>query len=143
MIAPRLPALAVHALLHHHPAPVVGDDEAMQIKFEAVLDRGAVDLGDEPARAGEPRAVEADAIADGHQFVRRAARMLAAAAADVKAKLAFKRAQAALERAEHARGDAGGMPVHSHHGAERLKPERMRQAAQKFIAAVVMDRRPG
>jgi hypothetical protein len=31
------------------------------------------------------------------------------------------------------------MPIHSHHSAERLKPERMRQPLQEFIAAVMMD----
>ena len=59
VIAARLPALAVHALLHHHPVAVVGDDEAVQIEIEAVLHRGAVDLGDQPAGPGQRRAVEA------------------------------------------------------------------------------------
>ena len=88
VIAAGLPALAVHALLHHHPLAVIGDDEAVQIEIEAVLHRGAVDLGDEPARRGQRRAVEADALADRDQLVRRLARMLAAAAADVNAELA-------------------------------------------------------
>ena len=43
-----------------------------------------------------------------------------------------------LSAPKHARRDAGGMPIHSHHGAERLEPEWMRQPAQKFVAAVVM-----
>src|SRR5882757_5255233 len=33
------------------------------------------------------------------------------------------------------------MPVHAHDGAEGLEPERMRQAAQKIVAAVMMDDR--
>ena len=49
MIAACLPALAVHALLHHRPVAVVGDDKAMQVEIEAVLHGGAVDLGDETA----------------------------------------------------------------------------------------------
>jgi len=57
------------------------------------------------------------------------------------AKLAAERRQAALQRAEHAGGDAGRMPVHAHHGAERLEPERMRQAAQQLVAAVMVDDR--
>jgi hypothetical protein len=36
--------------------PVVGDDEAVEIEVEAVLDGGAVDLGDQPAGAAERRA---------------------------------------------------------------------------------------
>ena len=141
MIAPRVAALAVHALLHHHPLAVVGDDEAVQVEVEAVLHGRAVDLGDEPARLRKRRAVDADALADGNQLIRRLARMLAAPAADVNAKLAAQRRQAALQRAEHAGGDAGGMPVHAHDGAEGLEPERMRQPAQEFLAPVVMHDR--
>ena len=88
MIAPRLPALAVHALLHDDPVAVVGDDEAVQVEVEAVLHRRAVDLGDQPARLRQRRAVEADALADRDQLVRRLARMLAAPAADMDAELA-------------------------------------------------------
>ena len=48
-----------------------------------------------------------------------------------------------FKRADHAGGDAGGVPVHPHDGAERLKPERMRQPPQEFVAAVMMDDRLG
>jgi hypothetical protein len=139
MIAPRLFAIAVHALLHHRPAAIVADNEAMQIKVEAVLNGGAVDFCDQAARLRERLAVEADAIAQRHEFARRQARM--AAAADVQAEFAAQRAEAALERPEHARGDAGGMPIHSHQRAKRLEPERMRQAAEEFIASVMMNDR--
>jgi len=33
------------------------------------------------------------------------------------------------------------MPIHAHHGAERLEPERVRQAAQQLLAPIVMDDR--
>ncbi len=141
MIAARLPPVAVHALLHDDPGAVVGDDEAVQIEIEAVLHRRTVDLGDEPARPDQPVAVEADALPEARELVRGAPRMLAAAAADMDAELAGERAKAPLQRADHARGDAGGMPVHAHHGAEGLEPERMRQPAQEFLAAVVMHDR--
>src|SRR6266581_3836632 len=65
--------------------------------------------------------------------------MLAPSAADVNAKLAPKRRKTALQGADDAGGNAGGMPVHSHHRAERLKPEWMRQPLQEFVAAVMMD----
>ena len=143
MVAARVPAVAVHALLHHDPFAVVGHDEAVQIEIEAVLHRGAVDLGDEPAAPRQRRAVEADALADGDQFLRRLPRMRAAAAADMEAEFARERREAALQRADHAGGDAGGMPVHAHDGAERLEPEGMRQPAQEFVAAIVMDDRLG
>ena len=91
MIAARLPRVAVHALLHDHPAAVVGDDEAVQVELEAVLHRGAVDLGDEPARRGQRRAVEADPLADRDELVRRLPRMPAAPAADMEAELVRER----------------------------------------------------
>ena len=48
LVAPRLPARPVHALLHDRPMAVVGDDEAVQVEVEPILNRSAVDLGDEP-----------------------------------------------------------------------------------------------
>src|SRR5579884_849660 len=139
MITPRLLAVAVHALLHHDPASIVGDNEAVQIKVEAVLHGRIVDFGDKPACPRQAVAVKADPIRNRHQLIGRAARMLAAATANMQPELACKRRQPALERADHAGSDAGGMPIHSHDGAEGLKPKRMREAAQKFVAAVVMD----
>ena len=88
MIAAGGAAGAVHALLDDGPVAVVGDDEAVKIEIEAVLDRGAVDLGDEAARSGQGGAVEAGAVAGGDQLGRSLARMLAAAAADVDSELA-------------------------------------------------------
>jgi len=61
--------------------------------------------------------------------------MLAAAAADMDAELPLERPEPALERADDARGDAGGMPVHPHHGAEGLEPEGMCEPAQQLVAA--------
>ncbi len=141
VIAARLTQLAVHALLHHRPFAVVGDEETVQVEVEAVLHGGAVDLGDEPARLRQRRAVEADALADRDELAGGLARMGAAAAADVQAELLFERAEAALQRADDAGGDARGMPVHPHHGAKGLEPEGMREAAQQFVAAVMMDDR--
>ena len=115
----------------------------MQIEVEAVLHRGAVDLGDQPAGPRQRGAVEAHAFADAAEFVRRLPRMPAAAAADMDAEFARERREAALQRADHAGRDAGGMPVHPHHGAERLEPERMRQTAQEFVAAIMMHDRLG
>src|ERR1019366_7039113 len=64
--------------------------------------------------------------------------MPAAAAADMDADFARERRESAFERADHARGNPRGMPVHPHHGAEGLKPERMGETAQEFVAAVIM-----
>ena len=141
MIAPRLPGIAVHALLDHDPLAVVGDDEAVQVEIEAVLHRRAVDLGDQPARGRELLAVDADPFADRDQLLRRLARMLAAAAAHVNAELALQRREPALQCADHARRDAGRVPVHAHHGAERLEPERMREPPQQLLAPIVVHHR--
>jgi hypothetical protein len=55
--------------------------------------------------------------------------------------LLLQRCQAALQRAYDAGRDPGGMPVHTHNGAERLEPEWVREAPQQLIAAVMMDNR--
>ena len=139
MIAPCLPALTIHALLDHRPVAVVGDDEAMQVEIEAVLHGGAVDLGDETAELRQLTAVEADLVSDRDQLARGVPRVFPAPAADVDAQLLPQRRQPALERADHARRDAGRMPVHPHDRAEGLKPKRIGQAAQKLVAPVVMN----
>jgi hypothetical protein len=141
MITARLTAIAVHALLHHHPVAVVGDDETVQVEIEPVLDRGAIDFGNEPVRPGETRAVEADAIPDGDQFVRGLSRMLAAATADVDAEFRGSRCKAALERADHTGCDPRRMPVHPHDGTEGLEPEWMREPAQQLVTAIFDDDR--
>src|SRR5271166_983082 len=73
----------------------------------------------------------------------RLARVIAASAEDMDAELSGQRRQASLQRADDARGDAGRMPVHTHHRAERLEPEGMRQPAQELVTAVLEDDRLG
>src|ERR1700733_3123512 len=111
VVAPRLLLVAVHTLLHHRPLAVVGHEEAVEIEIEAVLHGGAVDLGDQPARAGESGAVETDTFAECLQFVRRLAGVLASAAADVDAEFVRERPQPALESANAAGGVSGRVPV--------------------------------
>jgi hypothetical protein len=65
--------------------------------------------------------------------------MPAAPAADVNPKLPLQGREPALESADDAGGDAGGMPIHPHYGSERLEPEGMGEAAQELVAAVVMN----
>jgi hypothetical protein len=48
-------------------------------------------------------------------------------------------AKAALQCTDDACSYPRGMPVHSHDGAEGLKPEWVRQSAQELIAAVLVD----
>jgi hypothetical protein len=60
------------------------------------------------------------------------------AAADMDAEFVAERRQPALQGADDAGGDAGGVPVHAHHRPERLEPEGMCQPCQQFLASVVM-----
>ena len=138
MIATGLAPTAIHALLNDDPASIVRHDEAVQVKIEAILDGGAIDLGDEAARGGKRRAVEPDTVANGHKLLGCIARVLAATAAHMQTKFVFKRLQSPFQCADHAGGDAGGMPIHSHHRAERLKPEGVRKTAQQFVPAIVV-----
>jgi len=141
VIAPRRLRLRPHALLHHDPLAVVGDDEAVQVQLMAVLHRRRVDLGHELGRVRERVAVEADALAERAQLVGRLARVPPAPAAHVQPELVLDGTEPALERAEHARGDARAVPVHAHHAAERLEPERMRQPPQHLVTAAVQHPR--
>ncbi len=102
----------------------------MKIKLEPVLHRGAIDLRHQTACLRQRGAVESGALADCDEFRRRLARVAAADAADEYAELALERLQPALQRTDDAGGDAGRMPIHAHHRAERLEPERMRQPAE-------------
>src|SRR5581483_2751333 len=114
----------------------VGDNEAVEIEVETVLHGGAIDLGGKPARRGELLAVETDALADCDQFAGRLPRMGTTPAANVNAERLRPRIKAPLQRADHRRGDAGRMPVHPHDRAETLKPERVGEAREEFVAAV-------
>ncbi len=123
--------------------PVVGDDETVQVEIKTVLDGGAVDLRHQPACVGERGPVKPDPLADRGELMWRLAGLLAAAAADMDSEFAREGLKASLQRADHARGDARRVPVHAHDRAERLKPERMRKAAQQLVAAVRVDDRLG
>src|SRR5207248_11224221 len=101
MVPARVPTLAVHSLLHHHPFAVIGHDKAVEVKIEAVLHRGAVDFGDEPAGFSQRAAVKPDPLANGDQLVRGLPRILATAAADMDPQLAPERRETALQRADY------------------------------------------
>jgi len=107
MIAPGLAFIAVHALLYHHPFTTVSDDETVQVKVEAVLDRGTIDLCNKPAGGRKAGTIDADAVADGDQFVWRLPRMSSATAADAYPEILRTRSETALESADDAGGDAG------------------------------------
>src|SRR5260370_15521372 len=83
MVAARLPLVAIHALLNDRPFALVGHDETAQGKVKAVLHRGAVDLGHEPACPRQCRTVSSEVFPECCQFLRPAGRVLAAATADM------------------------------------------------------------
>lgn len=62
VVPARLLVVGVHALLHDRPLAVVGHEEPVQIKVEAILDGGTVDFRDQTAGAGQLGAIEADAF---------------------------------------------------------------------------------
>src|SRR5207248_3987261 len=115
-----------HALLHDHPRAVGRRDEAVQVEIETVLHGGGIDLGDEAARARERVAVETRPLAERDQLQGSLARLRAAPAADDETQLLFAAGKSPPQSAEDARGDSARVPVHSHHAAAALAPERTR-----------------
>ena len=87
VIAAGEPARFVHSLLHDRPLAVGRQDERVQIDLEAVGDGVVVDARGQSAGADQRIAVEAGAMRDVAQLVRRLARLPPAAAADVDAEL--------------------------------------------------------
>src|SRR5260370_25583810 len=63
MVAPGLALVAVHALLHDRPFPHNRDEATVQIRVEAILHRGAVDLRHQTAGANEALAVKSELLA--------------------------------------------------------------------------------
>ena len=107
VVAACLPRVFVHALLDSRPFALIGHEEAVQIKVKPILHCGAVDFGDQTAGAGQRNCIEADAVSERVQFIGRAARMPAAAAAHMDAEFSTQGSEPALEGADDARGDAG------------------------------------
>jgi hypothetical protein len=141
MITPRLSAIAVHALLDDDPAATIGDDEAVEIEIEAVLDGRTIDLRDQPARPGQGCPVNADAITNRHKLLGRGAAVPLSTAADVNAELARQWRRPALQGADDTGGDAGRMPIHAHHCPEGLESEGMSEAPEQLVTAIFEDDR--
>src|SRR5262245_60093549 len=112
-------------------SPSADTMNAVQVNLEAVGDGVVVDAGGQPACLDQRVAVEPGAIGQRAKLVGCLARLTSAAAADVNAQLAGPRIESTLERADDGRGDSGGMPVHTHHRAERLKPKRIAQPGEE------------
>ena len=141
MVAASLALVAVHALLNYSPMAVPTDEEPMKIQIETVLNRGAVNLGNQPAGAHEILSVNSYAVAQHVQFIRRSAGMTTAATANIDPKFVANGLEAAFQSTDDARCDARGMPVHAHDCAKGLEPKRVRQPTKKFIATIVLNDR--
>src|ERR1700730_15440266 len=106
VIPASLLAVAIHSLLDYDPLAIIGHDESVQIEFEAILQGGAIDLGDEPACVRERRPVKSHPLPDCDKLLRRLPGMFAAAPTDVDSKLVRERRPAPLQGADHARCEA-------------------------------------
>src|SRR5205814_7216649 len=60
-------------------------------------------------------------------------------AANVDTEFIRARSEAALERAHHGSSDSRRMPIHSHHRAQRLKPEWIAQAREKRRRTIITN----
>jgi hypothetical protein len=139
MVAPCLSAVALHSLLHDGPVAVVGHDKAVQIEVEPILHRRAVDLGDEPARRRQCRAIKADPMSWSSSGVRRERALRPPhtwmpSAPESGPRPRFSTPTTLVAMPEECQSIA-------HDGAERLEPEWVRQAAQQLLAPVVVDDR--
>src|SRR5580700_2122967 len=136
VIAPGFFQRLVHALLDHAPSPLDAHEEGVQIQIESVLHGGCVDLGHQAARGREGLGVDSRAVADRGELRGRPPRFEPFATAHIDAQLALDRREPPLQCPDYARGDSRGMPIHSHHRAEGLKPEGMREPAQELRSPV-------
>src|ERR1039458_8177165 len=80
-----------------------------------------------PVRAENARSSSGVAMRSGErsEFVGRSDGVSATPTAYREAELGEPRIESALQGPHHGRGDAGGVPVHAHHAAQSLEPERI------------------
>ena len=69
MIAPRLLASAIHALLNDGPGAVVSDNEAVEVEIETILYCRAVNFRYQAAGLRKSGPVDTDTVAYGNQFL--------------------------------------------------------------------------
>jgi hypothetical protein len=67
--------------------------------------------------------------------------MRAFPAAHIEAEFMLNGRETALQCRNHTRSDSGGVPIHAHDRAKRLKPKRVCQSAQQFIPAIFVHYR--
>jgi hypothetical protein len=111
----------------------------VQIELEAIGDSIVVHPGGKPAGSRERISIKPGLHAKGAKFIRRADRVPSASAANHQAKLRKPRVEPSFQRAHHRGRDAGGVPIHTHHSTEGLKPERIAQTSKKVARAVLQN----
>ena len=69
VIAPRLLACAIHALLNDSPVAVVSDNEAVEVEIETILYCRAVNFRYQAAGLRKSGSIDTDTVAYGNQFL--------------------------------------------------------------------------
>ena len=69
MIAPRLLASAIHALLNDGPVAVISDNEAVEVEIETILYCRAVNFRYQAADLRKSGSIDTDTVAYGDQFL--------------------------------------------------------------------------
>src|SRR5262245_33343117 len=111
----------------------------MKIYLKTVGDRIIVDACGQPADADQSFAIEAAALGDRPQFLRRVSRMSSAAAADVYPEFIRTRREAALQSAHDGCCNARRVPVHPHDRTERLEPEGVTETREESRCSVILN----
>src|SRR5256714_2313891 len=137
MVAARSSVVVAHALLYDRPLAFAGDEEAVMIDPEAVLDCRGINFRCHATVVGEASAVDASAVAVIDQLVGSSSGYFALAAGNENAELTSAFDEALLERSANGGRDAARVPIESQHAAERLEPMRVGEASQELWSAVL------
>src|SRR5437762_6572 len=137
MVAARSAVVVAHALLDDRPLAFAGDEEAVMIDPEAVLDCGGINFRCHATVVGEASAVDARAVAVVDQLVGSASGYLALAAGNENAELPSAFDEAFLERSANGGRDAARMPIESQHATEGLEPMRVGESPQELGSAML------
>src|SRR5437762_11237271 len=132
MVAARSAVVVAHDLLYDRPLAFAGDEEAVMIDPEPVLDCGGINFRCHATVVGEASAVDSSAVAVVDQLVGSASGYLALAAGNENAELTSSFDEAFLERSANRGCHAARVPIESEDAAERLEPVRVGEAPQEL-----------
>ena len=126
VVSPRGAIVSAHALLDDRPLTLAGDEETVVVDAEAILDRGRINLRRHAAVVGEPRAVDAGAIAVVEELVRCSTRHFPLTSGNENAQFIAALGETLFEGAADGGGHPARVPVESEYAAEGLEPVRVR-----------------